>query len=573
MRLTLPLDVTRQVFDVIVIGTGMGGATAGYQLAKAGRRVLFLEKGPFIHAELEGAPDGLRDSELVHGLGARFPNTRSGDDAAGYGSWPHRARLVSNIGNLDFSLPIGCGTGGSTINYAAGLERFSPVDFAPRANFPSAEYSSLPDTWPITYDELCPYYEQAETLFGVRGTQDPLFQGGASVLSEPFPISATDEELQRSLQAKGLHPYRVHAGFKGVPGCDGCPTSVCARRCKSDSAWVCLVPALMQHGARIMADCEVVRLESDESRVTAVHCRRGGQAFTLQAEDVVLAAGALSTPVLLLKSASRYWPTGLANVSGLVGRNLMFHAGDFIALRGSGGGGIVGPRKSLALNDFYVAGEQKLGTFQMLGVSLSAGSIVRYLRDSSESTAAWWSLLSRPVPVWWRKLMSPLLRIGAEGFCRLNGFSGAPIWASILEDLPYEHNRVYPDPDDPANVVMEYQFSDELRMRIELFRKLLKNALGEKSVFVLSPAYKIDYPHASGTCRFGEDPRESVLNRNNRAHGLENLHIVDASFFPSSAGTNPSLTIAANALRVADVISQKTHSQRDACGREMTASS
>lgn len=539
----------------------MGGATAGYQLAKAGKSVLFIEKGPFVHAQAEGAPNGLKDAEHGWRGSRKIPNPQA--DRAGYGRWPHRGRLRSNIGNLEFPLPVGCGTGGSTIFYAAGLERFSPIDFAPRANFPTVEDSSLPETWPVSYEELVPYYEHAERLYAVRGTQDPLFQGGASVLDDPFPMSAADEAQQRFLREKGLHPYRVHAGFKGVPGCNGCPTGMCPRSCKSDSAWICLVPALMQHGARIMTDCEVVRLGSDESRVTAVHCRRGDQLFTLHAQDVVLAAGALSTPALLLKSTSRYWPTGLANASGLVGRNLMFHAGDFMALRGSGGGAILGPQKSLALNDFYVAEGQKLGTFQMLGASLSSGSIVQYLRDSSESTKAWWSFIARPEPVWWRRMMGIPLRLGAEGFCRLNGFTGAPIWASILEDLPYEHNCVSPDPDDPAGVLIRYHFSNELRARIELFRILLRNALGEKSVIVLSARYKIDYPHASGTCRFGDDPQQSVLDRNNKAHGLENLYVLDASFFPSSGGTNPSLTIAANALRVADLISMTHQSKRD----------
>lgn len=556
------MDATCQHFDVIVIGTGMGGATAGYQLAKAGRRVLFLEKGPFIHAELEGAPAGLRDRALLCGSVPGDSNNSPRRAVARKGWWPHRARLISNIGNLEFPLPIGCGTGGSTIFYAAGLERFSPIDFAPRANFASVKDSSLPEAWPISYGELRPHYEKAEALFSVRGTQDPLFSGGASLLKEPFPMPAADEELQRSLQAKGLHPYRVHAGFKGGAGCNGCPAGVCPRWCKSDSAWVCLVPALMQYGARIITDCEVVRLQSNESRVTAVDCRRGDQLFTLYAEDVVLAAGALSSPALLLRSSSHFWPTGLANRSGLVGRNLMFHAGDFIALSGSGGRETIGPGKSLALNDFYYTKGHKLGTFQMLGVTLSTGSIVQYLRDSSETTTAWWSWLARPTPVLWRKLMSPLLRLGAEGFCRLHGFAGVPIWASILEDLPYEHNRVYPDPDHPDGVVIEYQFSTELRTRIELFRNLLKSALGEKSVFLLSSQHKIDYPHASGTCRFGDDPRYSVLDKNNKAHGLENLYVLDASFFPSSAGTNPSLTIAANALRVADVIAQTHDSDR-----------
>ncbi|MCC5870724.1 MAG: GMC family oxidoreductase, partial [Gammaproteobacteria bacterium] len=542
------------VWDVVVVGTGMGGATAGYELAKAGRKVLFLEKGPFAHRALAAAPEGLCQAELHPIAGSPAESADPVPARSRYGWWPHRAFVRSRTESFDFHLPVGCGSGGSTAFYAAGLERFSPADFMPRANFPDIADSTLPERWPISYEELQPFYDRAEALFRVRGTQDPLFSGGPSTVLDPPPLGAADADLMDSLRSSGLNPYRVHAGFEAIPGCNGCPTGHCPNACKSDAAWICLVPALLQHGARIMAECEVTRLDADGLRVRGVHCRRGQESMFIRAKVVILAAGALTTPALLLKSTSPQWPAGLANQSGLVGRNLMFHAGDFIALRSSVRNQPVGPRKTLALNDFYFADGKKLGTFQMLGVSLNADEVMQYLRDSSEANQAWWALFTRPAPVWWRKLMSPPMRLVLTIFRHLSKFEGAPIWASILEDLPYNHNRVYPDPDNPEQVIIEYQFSDELRQRIETFRAKLISALGREAVLVLSARYKIDYPHACGTCRIGDDPRDSVLDRNNRAHGISNLYVVDASFFPSSAGTNPSLTIAANALRVAQVI-------------------
>lgn len=543
-----------KVWDVVVVGTGMGGATAGYELARTGREVLFVEKGPFVHATLPGAPVGLRAAEL-NPAGAFAEANPAGSR---YGWWPHPVSLRSNLGNLEFPLPVGCGTGGSTAFYAAGLERFAPDDFSPRANFPDVADSSLPEHWPISYEELRPFYERAEELFRVRGTPDPLFTGGASRLLTPWPMSAEDEALAEALRSSHLNPYRVHAGFENIPGCDGCPTGHCPKACKSDSAWICLVPALARHGAKIIADCEVIRLEAEGTRVHGVLCQRGSERFTARAQLVILAAGALSTPSILLKSTSKHWPAGLANASGLVGRNLMFHAGDFVALRGPVTRKAKGPRKTLALNDFYFASGRKLGTFQMLGVSLSVDAVMQHLRDSSAANPAWWAFLTRPDPGWWRKLMSPPLRLAVTIFCYVWRFNGAAIWASILEDLPYRHNRVYPNPADSQRVVIEYRFSDELRHRIEYFRERLRAALGRRGAFVLTPEFKIDYPHAAGTCRFGDDPQHSVLDRNNKAHGVDNLYVVDASFLPSSAGTNPSLTVAANALRVAALISRSS---------------
>jgi choline dehydrogenase-like flavoprotein len=206
---------------------------------------------------------------------------------------------------------------------------------------------------------------------------------------------------------------------------------------------------------------------------------------------------------------------------------------------------MVGPKKSLAFNDLYVDRGVKLGTFQSVGVSLTRGSVAYYLRGR----------ISR-LPGWLQRLCDPLIRVIAR--IAVWPFRRAAVFASIIEDLPYAHNRVLPDPHAKNGMRFEYRYPDELRERSALFRSRLHEVLGRKHrVLVLSGERNLNYGHVCGTVRFGDDPYTSVLDRNNRAHDVANLYVVDASFFPSSGGTNPSLTIAANALRVAQAVHQQ----------------
>lgn len=544
-----PADCAATRWDVIVVGTGMGGATAGYELARRGRRVLFLEKGPFHHATFAPAPEGLERAIVRPASAVQVPRDQRARKATGH--WPHRVQAHTNLGELNFHVPVGCVSGGSSAQYAAALERFSPLDFQPRANFPGVTDSSLPDAWPVSYAELEPYYAEAERLFRVRGTRDPVYPGSESVLLDPPELSERDRHLEKDFTSRGLHPYRLHVGCDFVSGCDGCPNGLCTRNCKRDSAWTCLIPALAEHNAMIFPDCEVVRVNASSTEVDGVVCRQGDAEWTLTADVVIVAAGAFATPVLLQKSVSTDWPAGVGNSNDLVGRNLMFHGGDFIAVSPGVPLSGEGAQKTLALNDFYEVDGQKLGTFQTLGVALDVGRIMQYLRDTAESGTAWWKWLLSPRPVWWRKLTSPFVRLGALVYFYWFNFRDASVWVSIVEDIPYHRNRVYADPDHEHDIVVDYHYTDELQQRVAAFREHLRAALGNQRLMVLSDEHKLDYPHVCGTCRFGDDPASSVLDRNNLVHGMRNLYVVDASFFPSSAGTNPSLTIAANALRVA----------------------
>lgn len=552
----VPENPSEIEWDVAVIGTGMGGAVAGYALAKLGRRVLFIEKGLFIHGDFLANKDGREklDENLLAGLADN--SNEDPESRLRAGLWPLPLQGRTSFGEIEFFAPLGCGSGGSTSLYGAALERFFPADFRPRANFPEIRDSTLPDRWPISYEDLAPFYTKAEDLFRVRGTADPLGQGG-EFLRKPPDLSPRDQHLFNSFERLGLHPYRVHVGYDFVDGCADCAGRLCVRGCKNDSGRICLLPALEKYGASILPQCEVMKLEARQSEVREIRCRQKGREITIRAKIVVLAAGALMTPYLLLKSKSEAYADGLANRSGLVGRNLMFHASDFIVVKPTKRLSIFGPKKSLALNDFYVSEGEKLGTFQTAGAAVSPSRIMQYMRDVAAKDPTWWKKLASPTPIWWRKLSSPMIRLIALTAYHLFDFKNAAVWASIIEDLPYFDNRVIADPQAKNGMRFEYRYTEDLRTRVLSFRRRLAKALCPHRIIVISGEDNTNYGHSCGTCRFGDNPETSVLDKNNRAHDVSNLYVVDASFFPSSGGTNPSLTIAANALRVAEAIHKK----------------
>ncbi|MBI4342458.1 MAG: GMC family oxidoreductase [Candidatus Omnitrophica bacterium] len=527
----LPQHPEREHWDVIIVGTGMGGSTVGYELARRGRRVLFLEKGKLLH----GDP------------GASVPPPPAADLAElrmGAGCWPLPLQGETSFGKIEFYAPWGCGSGGSTSIYGAQLERFSPADFRPRANFPDVPDANLPERWPISYDELVPYYRRAEALYRVYGTPDPLNPDPDTSLRVPPPLSARDQVLYESFLQLGLHPYRSHVGFDYGQACRECLRH-CAQGCKSDAGRVCLMPALTHHGARILPECEVLALVADNGRVSAVRGRWKGAEITIPANAVVLAAGALMTPLLLLNSRSSRWANGLANRSGQVGRNLMLHTSDYVAIDPGEWYSAQGPVRAVALNDFYVDDGQKLGNLQSLGFpeALGPSFMLEYLR-----------FIEVKEPHWWRRLTHPFLPLVARLAPRV--LRRASLFATIVEDLPLERNRILPDPNAWNGMRFEYQYTRELWSRNRRFRKRIAEVLSSRHrvTVVTGSRNNLNYGHVCGTCRFGEDPATSVLDGTNRAHDLDNLYVVDASFFPSSGGTNPSLTIAANALRVGGII-------------------
>lgn len=529
-----------QHWDIIIIGTGMGGATLGYALARAGQRVLFCEKGS---DPLDGGAAllGSYPETLFPHPAAPQPEHRA--LLARGGRYQEQIRDQSAARPITFIPFIGTGTGGSTALYGMALERFFPADFAPKRNFPDALGTSLPAAWPITYAQLAPYYNAAETLFRVRGTVDPLRADGArDHFMAPPALTPAAGELFDFFQRRQLHPYRLPMACEFVPGCACCQGYLCDKNCKNDAGRICLQPALAEHGATLLANCEVLRLEADAARVTGVVCRRGDAEFTLRATTVVLAAGALESPAILLRSASEKWPDGLANRSGMVGKNLMRHHVDLYLVEPKLRGEFDNRQKEFAFNDFYEANGQKLGSVQSFGRLPPAPVLAASMADDLRQGAMPWT-----APLF--KLAKPVVAPVLDKLVNRR-----LILATTLEDLPYADNRVeLAATGAAAPLMLQYRVRPHDSARISAFRAVMKGVLKSYSFSLIKQADNNQrIAHVCGTCRFGDDPADSVLDANNRAHGLANLYVVDASFFPSSGGTNPSLTIAANALRVAD---------------------
>jgi choline dehydrogenase-like flavoprotein len=429
------------------------------------------------------------------------------------------------------------------------MERFFPCDFRPKSNYPEIGESTLPESWPISYEELEPYYQAAEQLFRVHGTSDPLRADSAKSQYLPAsPLHPANRELHEFLQSQGLHPYQLPLAYDQVEGCQGCQGFLCDKNCKNDTGKICLEPAIGQYGARLLEECAVLRLEHSGDTVTGVVCLWQDQERTFRANVIVLAAGALQTPAILLRSRSPQWPQGLANSSGMVGKNLMRHYIDLFAIAPKSPAKLAGNLKEIAFNDYYQCSGEKFGTVQSFGTLPPAEMIVEQieqdLRDGAFPLAA---KAFKP----FKPLFKPVLG---------KTFSNRIIFASLLEDLPYLDNQVTLPEEDPdsGKIILKYRIHPGEKARIERFREKIAKAFKPYNFILLKQAENNDrIAHVCGTCRFGEDERNSVLDASNRAHDLSNLYIVDGSFFPSSAGTNPALTIIANALRVADIIVQR----------------
>jgi choline dehydrogenase-like flavoprotein len=306
---------------------------------------------------------------------------------------------------------------------------------------------------------------------------------------------------------------------------------------------VCLDPALERHGSELLTDCEVTRLIATAGRVTGVEFRRGDSTALVTGRVVILAAGTYRSATLLLQSAGPEHPNGLGNGSGLVGRNLMFHASEWIAVWPRHRGSSDGPRKTIGFRDFYSYDGQRLGSVQSVGLSATYGNILVFLYAWFDTS---WLARMRP--------LRPFLRIPAMIASKL--FGAATIFAMILEDFGELQNRIVPDPERPERIRVCYRVNPDLRQRASLARRLLRKRLSKFRMLYLLPNM-INFGHPTGTCRFGQDPTTSVLDPSCRSHEVKNLYVVDGSFMPSCGGTNPGLTIAANALRVGDAIGRR----------------
>jgi choline dehydrogenase-like flavoprotein len=511
-------------YDVIVIGSGPGGASLAQRLAKTGKRILMIERGDY----LKRSPANW-ESQTVFVDGAyQAKETWYGADGSSFHPGLHYF------------------VGGNSKFYGAALFRLREADFEEVLHS-----DGISPAWPLKYADFEPYYTEAEKLFHVHGArgEDPNEPPASGPYPHP-PVSHEPriQELSDDLASDGLHPFHLPLGIL-LDERDGrvAPTSICIRcdafdgfpcllNGKADAQVMCVDPALAKYpNLSLLTNAYVSKIETDASgrNVEAVHVERNGAREVYSADIVVVACGALSSALLLLRSASDAHPAGLANGSGQVGRNYMRHNQSVLmALLRKPNETVF--QKTLAVSDFYFRSDDwdyPLGLIQMCATS-HADQI------RGEALPAWLDWLPEmPFDVMARHSMD--------------------FWLSS-EDLPRPENRIYYDGDRVMLDVVENNMEAHRRLR-----KKLEHILGragahpvllERSLYFGKNIPISGTAHQAGTARFGADAATSVLDLDCRAHEVDNLYVADASFFPSIGAVNPTLTIIANALRVADII-------------------
>lgn len=510
-------------YDVIIVGSGAGGGTLLHKLAPTGKRILLLERGGYVPREKENW-----DSEAVNVRG-KYQTKEIWRDGNGKELHPHTNYYV----------------GGNTKFYGAALFRFRREDFGEINH-----HGGISPAWPISYDDLEPYYSQAETLYSVHGLrgEDPTEPSASTPYPHP-PVRHEPriQQLSDDFAELGLRPFHVPIGIKlneaaqhksvciRCGTCDGFP---CLVNAKSD-AQVCAVdPALEYPNVELLTQAKVERVLTNASgrTVTGVVVEREGQKEQYTADIVVLSCGAINSAALLLRSANEAHPRGLGNNSDVVGRHYMGHVNSVLmALSKCPNPTIF--QKTLGVNDFYFGSKEwdyPMGHISFVGkldgVTLKAGA-------------------PAIAPGWTLDLMAQ---------------HSLDFWLTS-EDLPDPNNRVTLDRE--GNIVLSYKPNNEEAHKrlIKKLESLMQNqrkctmhghechqGLFSRNLFVGQRIPLAGVAHQNGTVRFGTDPKTSALDTNCKAHELDNLYVVDASFFPSSAAVNPALTIMANALRVGD---------------------
>lgn len=519
-------------YDVIIIGTGIGGGTIGYSLAKKGKKVLFVDKGLNTHLS----------KKSIKGNYAELLFNGDNNNLVLKNSGRYFDKIIDNTAKIPF---LGSGTGGSSALYGMAMERFFPIDFEKRAS--STNYinnSNLPsEGWPFKYDDLLPYYIQAEKLYAVKGIGDVLRGDEVYGYNTPPKILDVNKKIFDYLKSKSFSPYILPRASKFHKECLECQGFLCPKNCKIDSYTACIKPALINYNADLITECKVEKLIVKDDRVTTIKIIYNNKQMNIKGNVIILAAGALSTPMILLKSISKSYPNGLSNKSGLVGRNLMRHLIDMYVIKVENNIPNTGFLKEIAMNDLYNHSKGRLGTLQSFGRLPSSYILAENIIDKIAGK------IFLPESVF--KLFKPILANLIQSY-----FSNKIILNSIIEDLPYFDNYVTID-SKTQNPRIQYNLHSYEKKIIETSRIEIKNIFKKMGVKLIKQAEDNKrLAHICGTCRAGTNPKTSVVNENCKSHDIKNLYISDSSIFPTSGGTNPGLTIAANALRIADKITK-----------------
>jgi len=510
-------------YDVIIIGTGAGGGTLVGHLAPSGKKILLLERGDYVPREKDNWSPRAVDQEGKYATGETWR------DSDGKELHPHTNYYV----------------GGNTKFFGAALFRLRKQDFGEIVH-----HDGISPAWPVSYDEMEPYYAAAERLYHVHGQrgEDPTEPPASTPYLNPaISHEPRIKQLSEDFERLGLHPFHTPLGLmrdeqsphkSRCIRCDTCDGYPCLLYAKADAQVIGVDPSLEHPNVTLLTNAFVRRLETGSSgrQVTKVVVERNGATEIYSGEIVVVSCGAINSAALMLRSANDKHPEGLANSSDAVGRHYMGHVNS-IMLAVSKCPHLTTYQKTLSVNDYYFGSkefEYPMGHFSFHG-------------------SLHWEAMKAGAPAI------------APGFTlELMEKHSLHFWCTT-EDLPDPDNRVTLDRD--GNIVLAYKPNNQeshkrLLAKIEALMKQqtkcgihghqCHQGLFARNLFIGQRIPLAGVAHQNGTIRFGRDPKTSALDANCKAHDLDNLYVVDGSFFPSSGAVNPGLTIMANALRVGD---------------------
>jgi len=491
-------------YDIVIIGSGAGGGTLAHALASTGAEVLLLERGDFVPQEPENwDPEAVWKHQRY-----RADETWLGPDGKPFTPYTHYC------------------VGGNTKFWGSVLFRLRREDFG------ELEHADgISPAWPIDYDVLAPFYERAEHLYQVHGKagSDPTEAPRGPFPHAPVPHADGMARYVEALRDQGLHPSPLPLGVRNIGDpsgcvlCNTCNSFPCQRHAKSDADVCCVRPLADYPNVTLWTNARAQRLLTDSTgrRVEAIDVERDGRTHRVEAALTAVSCGAVNSAALLLRSATDQHPNGLANSSGLVGRRYMAHLATMMEGFHPFRKNKDVFQKTVAINDFYFRGPDDpfpLGQIQSQGRT----------HGVMAQTAYPWI----PMPLW---AYNAWVTRGVD-------------WLAMTEDLPRRDNRVVIASN--GHIQLHYQ-PNNLHAHRQLVREV-KRMLRRLGFWFVYAHTNHNTTHQCGTACFGTDPTRSVVDPFCRSHDIENLFVVDASFFPSSSAVNPGLTIAAQAIRVAD---------------------
>lgn len=508
-------EVMQSHYDIIIIGSGAGGGTIAHALAETGKKILIIERGDYLPREKANW-----EPKAVF-LEDRYHTKEKWYDKDGKAFTPGMNYYV----------------GGNTKVYGAALLRLREKDF-----HEVKHYGGISPAWPLDYEVFKPYYLQAEKLYKVHGKRGEDSCEPKETSPYPYPEISHEPYIQNfhdKLKAKGYHPFHLPLGLElneknkeasRCIRCDTCDGFPCLVDAKADAHVTCIRPALRYENVTLMTKAKALRLLADASgaSIKQVELEHEGKKELISADLFIVSCGAINSAALFLRSTHSKHPNGLANHHDLVGRHYMFHINSvLVALSKTPNPTTY--QKTMALNDFYYKSDDSelpLGHIQLLG-----------------------------------NVKKEMLAVDAPKFApnfALDEMAKHCVgWWLTSEDLPDFNNRIKLNKE--GNIVVDYTVNNEEAHQrlLKKFKQIMDHLepghhIIPNSVYLSQQIPIAGCAHQAGTMRFGKDPKTSVLDLNCKAHGVENLYVVDSSFFPSIAAVNPSLTIIANALRVAD---------------------